>query len=116
MIFIIDRLFLRTGTISLFINCLASYLLIAAVRRGAWSVFLNSKWLRALGRISFSLYLFHPLILYFISQYSDYFGTEGVLPHIAVIAIAIPLSVMIAHVAFYLVEKQSITLGKTFSL
>lgn len=112
-IFILDRLYVRTGSRSLLLNCSASYLLIAAIRRGAWSGLLHSKPLRFIGRISFSLYLFHPLVLYGISRYANDFGETGLLPHLLVIAIAIPLSLLLALAAFHLLERPSIDLGKT---
>ena len=116
IIFIFDRFCVQTGGSSTLLNCLASYILIAAIRRGAWSNLLNSKALRFVGKVSFSLYLFHPIILFIISRNANKFAETGILPHLLIMAITIPASLLLAGFAYHTFEKPSINFGKKIAI
>ncbi|WP_047983990.1 acyltransferase family protein [Ornithinibacillus californiensis] len=62
---------------------------------------------RFLGKISYSLYLYHlPVILTCIYLF------HSVLPLWIICMIAVPMSVIISSIAWYLVERPSITFGR----
>ncbi len=78
---------------------------------------LQSRFAAWLGRISYSLYLFHPLV--FVALLSAI--TQGYFPWLAhahlgvVLATCIALSIAVAAIVFYTVEAPAIRLGRWLS-
>jgi peptidoglycan/LPS O-acetylase OafA/YrhL len=60
---IIDRILSAHWTISLMIETFAAYLVLSAVLSSNYGAILNLRPVRHIGRVSYSLYLFHPAIL-----------------------------------------------------
>lgn len=68
---------------------------------------LNSRWLTLLGRVSFSLYLFHIICLF--SLLNLFYGKW---PMPAILSASIILSLAAALVGYYLVELPSVNFGR----
>lgn len=114
--FICDRLLLKGGFPSLMLNTLASACLIAAVTRGAGMRFFNARILRFVGRVSFSLYLYHPLVLCGICVFAANLAGPGLVPHILVLLIALPTSLLVSWIGYQLIERPSMELGKATAI
>jgi peptidoglycan/LPS O-acetylase OafA/YrhL len=116
IMFFLDRFFFpQKGFMSLLFNCIASALLIAAVRQGAWESFLEKKLIRITGRCSYSLYLFHPLILFILAHFADRIGGNGLLPHVVILGLALPFSLLLSVAGYRLFEAPSITAGRAIA-
>lgn len=74
-------------------------------------------WLAWLGVISYSLYLFHPIVFYGLIQLINYFDISVLQGRsLAVyLALATGLSILLAWLVYRLVERPSIALGRKLS-
>ncbi|WP_173571281.1 acyltransferase family protein [Acetobacter conturbans] len=93
----------------LMLLCVASssLLIILALAEGKTSRFLNSRIPQFLGRISYSLYLLHVIVLAVVCRL-----LSDVLPFPATVAIAVAVSVFIAWGFNLLVEKPSTAISR----
>lgn len=66
--------------------------------------------LRILGEISYSLYLFHAIILFSLA-----YLLHGSLPTGVILGLAILVSIVVSYLAWRWIEQPSITLGRRFS-
>ena len=85
----------------------ASIFISLALSVGAIREKLESKPLLWLGRVSYSLYLFHPMVLLFCVYY-----LQGALTVWGSVLLGFFLSFLIAELFYRIVEKPSIQLGK----
>jgi peptidoglycan/LPS O-acetylase OafA/YrhL len=94
-----------------------SYLLISAIihDRGFISRALNSRALRFLGRISYSLYLFHLAALYLVVILVSNFITLGALANFATVLLGGVSSVSLAMISYRLFEIPFIHFGRRAS-
>ncbi|MBF7155707.1 acyltransferase family protein [Bacillus albus] len=85
----------------------SSLFIIIALSSGMVSRLLNLKPMLFLGKISYSLYLYHTIILFsLIYAFSD------IIPIYIILLSTIVISVIVASIAYYLVEKPSMKLGR----
>lgn len=85
----------------------SSLFIIIALSSESFSSFLNLKPILFLGKISYSLYLYHTIILF-----SLIYTFNDVLPIYIILLSTIVISVIVASIAYYLVEKPSMKLGR----
>lgn len=81
--------------------------IIIALSSGTFSKFLNLRPILFLGKISYSLYLYHAIILFSLI----YIFNESI-PITAILILTIISSIIISSISYYLVEEPSIKLGK----
>jgi peptidoglycan/LPS O-acetylase OafA/YrhL len=117
VLFAADRLALSPyPRLDLFANALGSCLLLAGLLGSAGRgpfVLLERAPLRFLGRISYSLYLFHPLVLYPVGQVVATQLRPGVLANALVVVSGIAISIALAAVSYELIEAPMIRLGRS---
>jgi peptidoglycan/LPS O-acetylase OafA/YrhL len=100
--------FFRTSVFNdWFISLAACLFIIISISSVKISRFLHWKPIFFLGKISYSLYLFH-ILLFFVCKKQF----VGVLPIWAILAIASILAILISSIIYYCVEIPSITLGR----
>ena len=106
----LDYLFFYLSAISSFVFILVIFR-IEAVR-----IFLNSKMLVFLGKISFGLYLIHYPIIQITKKYAhltaETFGNLFVVNLLSYYVIFVSITVLLATIAYYLIEEPFIKLGK----
>jgi peptidoglycan/LPS O-acetylase OafA/YrhL len=117
LLFATDRLALAPyPRLDLFADALGSTLLLAGLLGSAGRgpfVLLERAPLRFLGRISYSLYLFHPLVLYPVGQLVATQLPPGVLANALVVVAGIAISIALAAVTYELIEAPMIRLGRS---
>ncbi|MGE7914302.1 acyltransferase family protein [Lysinibacillus xylanilyticus] len=99
--------FYRTVIDSWFISAGACILIISALSSGTFSRLLNNKIINYLGKISYSLYLTHIVVLT-----SAMYIFSDIMPLWSVCLIAIIFTFAISSVMYEIVEKNAIKLGK----
>lgn len=100
--------FYRTVIDSWLIAGGACILIVSALSAGAFSRLLNNKFINYLGKISYSLYLTHIVVLT-----STMYILSGKLPFWSICLIAIISTLVISSVMYEIVEKSAIKLGKS---
>lgn len=71
---------------------------------------LENRVLRALGRISYSFYLFHDLVLWNVyNRLPDRFALPGLSPNLTAALLAFILTVAVAAASYYLIERKVTT-------
>ncbi|WP_144512908.1 acyltransferase family protein [Bacillus mycoides] len=96
---------------NLFVDCLIAIgvliLFVFALSSIKFQKILKTRFLLHMGKISYSLYLIHPIILLLFVYFA-----KGVLP-LASLFLFVPfLSILIAHFMYIYIEKPSMLLGK----
>lgn len=97
---------------------IGSALIIAAVSYGkdsVWARWLDAAWLRFYGRISYSLYLFHPLLLVLAWSYGREWydaGYSGSLIATVLFVTTVALITPLAWFSYVFVEKSGIRMGR----
>ena len=70
--------------------------------------FLEIRVLRTLGRISYSFYLFHDLVLWNVyNRLPDVFPVTGLSPQLAAGLLAFVLTVVVAAASYHLIERKA---------
>ena len=77
-----------------------------------WMRALRSRGLRFLGQISYSLYLFHPIILATTFLVTGHPKTLAGWPQVLLIIGSLLLSLVFCHLLFYRFEKRLIDFGR----
>ncbi|HFJ9465744.1 TPA: acyltransferase family protein [Bacillus cereus] len=85
----------------------SSLFIIISLSSGIFSKFLNLKPILFLGKISYSLYLYHTIVLF-----SLIYTFNDVVPIYIILLSTIVISVIVASIAYYLIEKPSMKLGR----
>jgi peptidoglycan/LPS O-acetylase OafA/YrhL len=88
----------------------ASIFIVAALSRGRLSTFLLKKPILYLGKISYSLYLFHLPVLF-----TAFFFLSNRLATEVIFLIATVSILLVSSISYYFVEKPTIQLGKKIS-
>lgn len=104
-----------TGKQTLLFNLLIDYLIalgvlilfISTLSSARLQKILKTKFLLHIGKISYSLYLIHPVIILLFVYF-----TKEVLPLISLIFFVPIISIFVAHFMYLYIEKPSISLGK----
>ena len=77
-----------------------------------WMLTLRSRVLRFLGQISYSLYLFHPIIIATAFLVTGYPKTLAGWPQVLLLIVSFLLSLFFCHLLFYRFEKRLIDFGR----
>lgn len=77
-----------------------------------WMRLLRGHQLRFLGKISYSLYLFHPIILASLFLISGYSKNIAGLPQGLVLIVSLVISIIFSELLFELLEKRLIAFGR----
>lgn len=81
--------------------------MIAALSSGTFGALLRLRTIHWLGKVSYSLYLLHTVVLF-----SLVYLLYGVLPLWAILALVLPVSMVAAAAGYRLLEVPSIALGR----
>lgn len=84
------------------------FVVLGSTQRSVLNWLLSVRALTFVGLVSYSLYLFHGLAPYFLGFHqtgSKQFSASSVLEAVGNMAVAVPVAVLIAAVAFFLVER-----------
>lgn len=68
------------------------------------------KFLTFLGKISYGFYMYHLIVLFFVSNYLGSSGWHGWQPIVLYFLIALPLTVLVSVASFYCIEKPLLKL------
>ncbi|MEH7307564.1 acyltransferase family protein, partial [Neobacillus drentensis] len=88
----------------------ASIFIVVSLGSGKVTNFLNKKYVEFLGKISYSLYLYHLPILF-----ASLYFLDGTLPIWQILIIGVVLSILISTLSWKYVEKTSVQLGRVVS-
>ena len=91
------------------------YILLNLGSNSKWMQFLRSDLLRFLGKISYSLYLFHPIILASAFLITGYSKSLSGLPQIIILASSLIVAVVFCSFLFNHFESKMIGFGKKFN-
>ncbi len=89
----------------------SSLFIIIALSSGIFSRFLNLKPILFLGKISYSLYLYHTVILF-----SLIYIFNGIFPISVILLATIVFSIIVSIISYYLIEEPSMKLGKKLTM
>jgi peptidoglycan/LPS O-acetylase OafA/YrhL len=73
---------------------------------------LDSKPILFLGRISYSVYMIHMIVLYLVLYEAKQLGIEGWLSYVVVPGATVIISVVLSYMTYTIIEKPFIALGK----
>lgn len=111
-VFIADRLVIVPSAWSILVNTCGAVLVIVGVINGAAESFMRHQFTRNVGRVSYSLYLFHLMAIYLIGiLIGDIFESELLATFIAAVII-FPFSLAIAYIGYIIFEYPSIRAGR----
>jgi peptidoglycan/LPS O-acetylase OafA/YrhL len=110
-----ERLIPITGPSSVIANTAGGALIIYAVINGAARSMLRTRPLRFIGKISYSLYLFHLPVIYLAALWVSSLDLEQTASLLLVPALAIPVSILLAAIAYKLIERPAIRAGRALA-
>jgi peptidoglycan/LPS O-acetylase OafA/YrhL len=111
-LFLVERLAL-TGRIGVFVDAAGSFLVLSAIVRSGGFAVLTAAPLRFIGRISYSLYLFHPIGLYVVGLILARIWYVGMVTNILTVMLGMAVSVALAALAYRYVEEPCIRFGRS---
>jgi peptidoglycan/LPS O-acetylase OafA/YrhL len=76
---------------------------------------LDNKVFNYLGKISFGMYVYHPLIIYLLSLILCNLEISNILKYIVIYVLVILFTIAIAHISYYYFEKYFLNLKNKFS-
>jgi peptidoglycan/LPS O-acetylase OafA/YrhL len=88
-------------------------LLYCVIREKVFTRFLEMPWLRYLGKISYGMYVYHLPVIWFVERLSEQ-QIEGGLPHWLRVIISLSVTILIATLSFYLLERPILNLKDRF--
>ena len=77
--------------------------------------FLNNRLVLFLGKISYSIYLVHMIVLVLVLYLAYYFHIAGIEAYFFVVSFTMLMTIFLSSVTYYFVEQPFIKLGKKFS-
>ena len=87
----------------------------AVARDDLFNRLLENKVLKYLGKISYGLYVYHLAIIWFVSRIRDWWPISGEpVAKFLTAAIAFPLTVLVASLSYFLMEKPLLNLKERF--
>jgi peptidoglycan/LPS O-acetylase OafA/YrhL len=95
------------------LNYFFMVLLYCVVREQVFTRFLEMPWLRYLGKISYGMYVYHLPVIWFVERLSEQ-RIEGGLPHWLRVIISLSVTILIATLSFYLLERPILNLKDRF--
>lgn len=114
-VFVLQRLLINSNSASILVNTLGSIAVIQGTRAGALDQLLESRPLRALGRCSYSLYLSHLVVLYFVGRFVAVRLDDSLSSTAIVVVMSVPIALIVAQFGYHWIEKPSISLGRNLS-
>jgi peptidoglycan/LPS O-acetylase OafA/YrhL len=99
------------------LNLGLALIILVAVLRGAASRILGTTYVRHVGRISYSLYLFHLPVLYLVGRLMAWqgFAGPGMASHLIVVLLSVAGSLLVANIGFFLFEQPAMALGRRWA-
>lgn len=118
MLFFLERTVIHGNIEGHFINTLASFFIVGSVLHGAGENLLKNPWLKYIGKISYSLYLFHMLVLMVVGYLMVKLELQnsGAFSHIIVFLTAIPSSIFLAALSYHFIEVPTLKWGRSISI
>ncbi|WP_167525387.1 acyltransferase [Roseomonas genomospecies 6] len=109
-----ERLFIPSERWSLLVNIAVSAAVMLVVLGRAETGFLRHGAMRFVGLVSYSLYLFHPPVIYVAATAAAALGLggHGVWPSLGLLVVVVALSLVLAAVAHRLVEAPTRRAGR----
>ncbi|MFA5040878.1 MAG: acyltransferase family protein, partial [Bdellovibrionales bacterium] len=117
-VFMFERLLAPAPHLSILLLTAGAALLLYGVTRGTLEKFLSHSPLRLLGKISYSLYLFHCPVLYLVGIVAASLGLanlKGLSPALSIFMTAIPAAFLVAWGTYKSIEAPSIACGRKIS-
>ena len=87
----------------------------AVAREGLFNRFLEMKVLKYLGKISYGMYVYHLAIIWFVARIRDFLPISGEpMAKFLTALIALPITVLVASLSYYFMEKPLLNLKNRF--
>ena len=87
----------------------------AIAREGLFNRFLEMKVLKYLGKISYGMYVYHLAIIWFVARIRDFLPISGEpMAKFLTALIALPITVLVASLSYYFMEKPLLNLKNRF--
>ena len=97
------------------LNYWFAVIIYAVAREGLFNRFLETKVLKYLGKISYGLYVYHLAVIWFVGRIRDWWPVfEEPTAKLLTALIAFPLTVLIASVSYFLMERPILNLKDRF--
>ncbi len=91
------------------------FIIFAQITRTNYMIDLDNKVLDFIGRISFGIYVIHPLIIFLCSKSMSKFNDSSISNYLIVYSVIIVLTVVISYLSYSFYEKQFIKLKSKFT-
>ena len=97
------------------LNYWFAVIIYAVAREGLFNRFLETKVLKYLGKISYGMYVYHLAVIWFVSRLRDWWPIfEEPTAKFLTAVIALPVSVVIASLSYFFMEKPLLNLKDRF--
>jgi len=77
----------------------------AVAREGLFNKFLESGWMKYLGKISYGLYVYHFILIYFAARIQDYVELSLLQAQFVTAIVALPATILVAALSFKYIER-----------
>jgi peptidoglycan/LPS O-acetylase OafA/YrhL len=97
------------------VSVVAVFLIIGQIEVKNRLVNLESDYLNNVGKISYGIYVLHPLVIFYVSKALYFPQGEGILPYMIVYIIVIATTYIVAWITYHYFEKQFLFLKQRYS-
>jgi peptidoglycan/LPS O-acetylase OafA/YrhL len=77
----------------------------AVAKEGLFNRFLDLGWMKYLGKISYGLYVYHYIIIYFAARIQDYVELSIPQAQLVTFIVALPATILVAALSFKYIER-----------
>ncbi|MBN2117448.1 MAG: acyltransferase [Anaerolineales bacterium] len=96
------------------LNYFFAVLIYCVVRERFWVRFLEMPWLRYLGKISYGMYVYHLVLIWFVWELFEEYGHEGMEHYWIKFAIALFATILVSALSYHFLERPILNLKDRF--
>jgi peptidoglycan/LPS O-acetylase OafA/YrhL len=86
----------------------------AVAREGLFNRFLESRWMKYLGRISYGMYVYHSILIFFALRIQDYIPLTSDQSQLLTALVSFIATLIVASISYALLEKPFLNLKDKF--
>jgi len=98
------------------ISCVSVVLIMGQITVKNRLINLELRWLDLLGKISYGMYVIHPLIIFFYSKLVGDIAINSILKYLLVYSLILTTTIIIAYLSYEHFEKRFLILKERFSI
>jgi peptidoglycan/LPS O-acetylase OafA/YrhL len=116
LLIVINRFQFASSVGSELVAIITVFIIAAQVSRKNYLINLENKLLNFIGKISYGIYVIHPLIIFYFSKIFCKFSSVNIINYLLVYVSIIVFTILLAYVSYEFFEKRFLNFKKKFAV